>query len=164
MSTNEQNLYSAMQTGTPYKTYKKVVLGRVYVSAIDPFTEQPTGIMLYGDPKRNDESCFIDMWSERDNLFFMKMNKVHFDSGFIVETVREAKAIVEQPIEQYSDNQLKEVINLRYLALQARLNKVTTEAVLLRMIDIAREIEKSDKIIGAIEARLAEVNKLPVSE
>jgi cell fate (sporulation/competence/biofilm development) regulator YmcA (YheA/YmcA/DUF963 family) len=153
-----------MQSGKPYKTYKKVVLGRVYVSAIDPFTEQPTGILLYGDPRRGDESCFIDMWSERDDLFFRKQNKVHFDSGFIVEVIREVKEVVELPFEQFSDGQLKEVINMKYLALQAKLNKTSSEAVLYRMIDLAQEMEKSTKIIGAIEARLSEVNTIKVTE
>jgi hypothetical protein len=160
---NEYNIYSAMQTGKPYKTYKKTVLGRVYVSAIDPFSSQPTGIMLYGDPKRGDESCFIDMWNERDDLFFRRQNKTHFDSGYIIETVRAVKEVVEAPIEQATDSQLKDIINLRFLGLQAKLNKIDSEAVLLRMVDIAREIEKSEKIVNAIEARLSEVQKLPVS-
>lgn len=163
MSTEEQNLYSAMQTGKPYKTYKKTVLGRVYVSAIDPFNGEPVAIMLYGDPKRDDESCYIDVWNERDDLFFRKMNKVHFNAGYIIEVVRKEPEVVETPIEQYSDEQLKSIINLKFLALQARLNKVGSEAVLFRMIDLAREMEKSEKIVGAIEARLSEVNKLPVS-
>ena len=152
-----------MHTGKTFKTYKKAVLGRVYVSAIDPFTEQPTGVMLYGDPKRSDESCFIDMWSERDDLFFRKMNKVHFDSGYIIETVRKEKEVVEISIEQYSDEQLKEVVNLKFFALQARLNKVVNEAVLYRMLDLANEMEKSEKIIRAIEARLTEINELSLT-
>jgi hypothetical protein len=157
MSENELSTYSAMQTGNPYRTYKKTVLGRVYVSVIDPFSEQPTGILLYGDPKRGDESCFIDMWSERDDLFFKKMNKVHFASGYIIESPRPEKVQVEIPIEQYSDEQLKGVINLKFLALQAKLNKIESEAVLLRMVDIAENIEKSAAIIRAIKARLSEI-------
>ena len=164
MSDTDLDLYSAMQSGKPYKTYKKVVLGRVYVSAIDPFTEQPTGIMLYGDPRRGDESCFIDMWNERDNLFFIKQNKSHLASGFIVEVVREVKAAPEPTFEQSTDEQLKEIINKKYLALQAILNKTSSEAVLYRIIDLARDMEKSEKIIGALEARLSEVNTIKVME
>jgi hypothetical protein len=160
MTEDNHNIYSAMQTGKPFKTYKKTVLGRVYVSAIDPFNEQPTGVMLYGDPKRNDESCFIDMWSERDDLFFKKMNKVHFSSGYIIETVRKEQTVVETPIEQYSDEQLKAVVNYKFLALQARLNKINSDVVLYRMLDLAREMDKSEKITRVIEARLSEISSL----
>jgi len=159
---SDYNIYSAMQTGKPIKTYKKVVLGRVYASVLDPFTEEPTGMMLYGDPKRNDESCFIDIWSERDLLFFKKMNKSHLMNGFIIEVARDAPPVEdEQPIETYSDEQLMEVINKKFLALQAVLNKISSDAVLFRMVDLAREMEKSDKIIRAIEARLSEVGVSP---
>jgi len=165
MTEDTYNMYSAMQTGKPFKTYKKTVLGRVYVSAIDPFSEQPTGVMLYGDPKRNDESCFIDMWSERDDLFFRKMNKVHFASGYIIETVRKEQAVIETPIEQYSDEQLKAVVNYKFLALQARLNKIESDVVLYRMLDLAREMDKSEKITRVIEARLSEItNMFPVGK
>lgn len=162
---NDISAYSSSQSGKPYKTYKKVVLGRVYVSMIDPFSGQPTGYMLYGDPKRNDESCYLIMWNEIDDRFFRTRNKSHLDAGFIIEVPnKETPEVIEQPLEQYSDEQLKEVINKRYLALQAILNKTSSEAVLFRMIDLAREMEKSEKIIGAIEARLAEVNKLNIVE
>jgi hypothetical protein len=164
MRNEDLDLYSAMQSGKPYKTYKKVVLGRVYVSAIDPFTEQPTGIMLYGDPKRTDESCFIDMWNERDDLFFTKQNKSHLASGFIVEIVRPAPTVKELTIEQYNDEQLREVVNMKFLALQAKLNKTSSEAVLYRMLSLAEEMDKSVKIVGAIQARLSEVNTIQVSE
>jgi len=161
---NNIDTFSAMQTGTPYKTYKKTILGRVYVIAIDPFNENPIGVMLYGDPTRGDESCFIDMWNERDDVFFKRKNKVHFDSGYIIEVLRKVKETpVEIPIEQFSDEQLKEVINMKFLALQAKLNKTSNEAVLYRMVDLSKEIGKSDAIVRAIEARLAEVNTLSLT-
>jgi hypothetical protein len=159
---NELEMYSSMQTGVPYKTYKKTILGKVYVSAIDPFSEQITGYLLYGDPKRGDESCFIDMWSERDDLFFRKSNRVHFEKGYLMETVRKHEEPVETPIEQASDETLKGIINMKFLALQSKLNKIKTEAVLLRILDLAREMDKSEAIIRAIEARLTEVQELDI--
>lgn len=155
---SDYNMYSAMQTGKPIKTFKKVVLGRVYVSVLDPFTEEPTGVMLYGDPKRNDDTCFIDIWSERDLLFFRKMNKTHLNNGYILESERTTPPEgEEQPIETYTDDQLRDVINKRFLGLQAVLNKIDSEAVLFRMVDLAKDMEKSSKIVDAIEARLSEV-------
>lgn len=155
---------SAMQAGKPFKTYKKVVLGRVYVSALDPFTGQPSGVMLYGDPKRDDKTCYIDMWTERDDNFFKRANEVHFKAGYILESRPIEKKEEELPIEQYSDDQLKGIINLRYLALQAKLNKIESEPVLYRMIGLAKDMEKSAKISGAIEARLSEVQGISVDQ
>jgi len=157
------DIYSAMQTGTPYKTYKKTILGKVYVSAIDPFSDQPVGIMLYGDPKKNEQTAFIDMWSERDDVFFKRMNQVHFKNGTLIETTRKVETVPEKSFEQASDEELKELFKLKFLAFTNKLNKIESTAVLFRLLGIAEDLEKSDAIMRAIKGRLAELGA-PIPE
>lgn len=164
MTQDNINTFSAMQTGKPYSTYQKTILGKVYVEAIDPFTEKPTGVLLYGDPRKNEESSIIDIWSERDDVFFKRANKVHFKNGIIISHTRKENEPVVAPIEQYTDEQLKEIINSKFLSLQSKLNKTESEVVIYRMLTLAKEMDKSNAIVNAIRARLTEVSKLPISE
>lgn len=149
---------------TPYKTYKKTILGKVYVVALDPFSGQPTGYLMYGDPKRNDESCFISVGTREEDNFFRSNNKVHFKKGFLIESTRVIPEVTDVPVEQFSDEQLKNVINKKFLALQAWLNKVSSEIVIMRMVDLAVEMDKSAAIIRALEARLSEIQSLDVTK
>jgi hypothetical protein len=155
--------FSAMQTGKPLKSYRKTILAKIFVQVLDPFSEQPVGLILETNPKFPDRDI-IDVWSEKEDVFFKRANKKQVDEGYIIEYTRPENEVTEPRIESFSDEKLTEVVNSKFMALQNVLNKIETEAVLLRMIAIARTEEKSEKIIGAIQARLSEINKLPVSE
>jgi hypothetical protein len=151
-----------MQTGKPYKSYKKTILAKIYVQLLDPFSETPVGLILETNPKFPGRDI-VDVWSEKEDVFFKRANKRQFDQGNIIPHTRPEIVNEEPKIESYSDEKLTEIVNSKFLTLQSILNKVETEAVLFRMITIAKEQEKSVKIVGAIEARLSEINKLPVS-
>jgi len=160
----EKNLeaFSNMQSGKPIKSYKKTIPAKIYVQMLDPFSGLPMGLILFTDSKfpRKD---VVDIWSEKEDIFFRKANRREFELGNILE-YHELEAEEEAPkIETYSDEKLTEIVNSKFLTLQSILNKTETEAVLFRMLGLARIAEKSEKIIGAIEARLSEVQKLPVS-
>jgi hypothetical protein len=159
MEDSNLDIYSKMQTDAPYKTYKKTILGKVYLTVINPFSGEPEGIIVSGDPKKNEG--LIDIWDIKQDMFFRRSNKRQFEMGNIIEYKR---PIEEQPkereIESYSDEELKEVINQKFMALQHTVNKIKTETVLIRMIDLAREMEKSEKIIKVFEARLAELQQV----
>jgi len=158
MDVENSVIFSAKQTGTPYRSYRKTILGKVYVTVLNPFSNQPEGLLLEGDAA--DQKSEIDMWSERDDVFFRRMNKVHFDEGAIIEFKRDTSVVPERTIEAFSDEELKAVINQKYLALLATLNKTDKEAVLYRMLKVAQELDKSEKIIKIIESRLAEVQEM----
>jgi hypothetical protein len=159
---NNRETFANMQLGKPYKSYKKTILAKIYVQTLDPFTQLPVGQILETDVK-NPEKAIVDIWSEQEDVFFHRANKRQFDVGNLIEYTHPAVENEEPKIESYSDEKLTEIVNSKYLTLQSVLNKTETEAVLLRMLTIAKTEEKSEKIIGAIEARLSEVNKLPVS-
>jgi hypothetical protein len=156
----DARVFSAMQTGVPYKTYIKTVLGKVYVTILEPFSGQPTGYILEGNPRRNNEGCILKIWSEPQDMFFRTTNKRYFENGTIIDYVAPVEEEKEKPIESYTDDELKVVINQKYFALEKTLNNTKNEAVLFRMKTLAKEMEKSEKIVQAITARLSEVQTL----
>jgi len=162
MTEMDREVFSNMQTGKPYKSYKKTILGKVFVQVLDPFSGFPVGLILETNPKLF-EKDIIDLWSEKEDIFFRKTNKRQFEVGNIIEFTRPETEKEVPKIESYSDEKLTEIVNSKFLTLNSILNKVETEAVLLRMIKIAEDEEKSEKIINAIKARLSEINKLPIS-
>ena len=160
MESSDVKTFAAMQEGKPYRTYKKTILGKVYLSLLDPFSGNPTGLLLSGDPRKNEESSIVDVWSEREDLFLKRQNKLHFERGIIVSFTRPETEERVRVIEEYSDEELKELINSQFMKLQHAINKTESEIVLTRMIDLAKELDKSDKIVSAIEKRLSEIQSI----
>lgn len=159
MSDNN-GIYSAMVGGKPYKTYIKRILGRVYVTYLNMLTGTPTpeGVVLDGDPKKREPNTMIDVWSEQEDYYFKKMNKRQFELGNITEFIRE-EAPKEKTIEEFSDEELKAIIEKPFKATEAILNKTNSVAVLYRILTLARELEKSEKFVRHIESRLSEVQE-----
>lgn len=157
-------LFSAMSGGDPFKTYVKTILGKVYVTAWDVFNNQPIGMILEGDPRKKDATSLIDLWSEKEDVFFRRMNKRHFTDGVLVEYKRAVVTVPhERTMEEFSDDELKVIISKPFLALQQALNKTESVAVLFRIQNLASEMEKSEKFMRAIESRLSEVQQVPVA-
>ncbi len=153
------DIFATMNSGgAPYGAYIKTILGKVLVHYWDNFTETPAETILQGDPKRKDESCIVKVWTEREDAYFKRMNNKHFKAGILVPYAIPAdQAPAEREIEQSTDEELKAIVSLKFLALQAKLNKIDSEAVLYRMIGIAEDLDKSEKITNAIKARISEV-------
>lgn len=157
------DVYSAMQTGTPYKKYKKTILGKVYLEVLNPFSGKPEGLILHGNPAKNQEGCFVEVWTQKEDVFLKRRNPQHFKEGTLQEWTQKPKEKKEKLYSEYSDDDIKKIVNSRFLALQSTLNKATSEAFVLRILNMARELEKSEKIVRAIEARLSEI-QIPVKE
>jgi len=156
-------IYSAMQEGMPIKSYIKTILGKVYVTVLNPFSDQPEGLLLEGDPKKPDDKAILDVWSTKQDVFLKNMNRSHFNNGIIKEYVRSTEPR-ERTIEEATDPELTEIVNMKFLGLQNKLNKITSTVVLFRILGLARDNEKSDKIIKAIEARISEVQSSTTEE
>lgn len=164
MTSQNNDLFSAMIGGKPIKTYKKTILGRVYVTALNMMTGTPTpeGVILDGDPRKDEIGTMFDIFSEQEDYFFKKMNKRHFDSGIIIEHVRTDAPRV-RTIEEFSDEELKAIIMKPFKALEASLNSTNSVATLFRIRSLAEDLEKSEKVIRHIDSRLSEVqeNSIP---
>ena len=144
---------SAMQSGTPYASYKKTILGKVYVTVLNSFSGTPEGMILQGDGP----DSTVDVWTEKEDLFFKRMNRKHFEVGNIIPFANMAMQEAPKPIEQYTDEELRGVVNQRFISLQKTLQEIKTEPVLTRLLAVARQEEKSEKIITAITSRLSDV-------
>jgi hypothetical protein len=159
MSSNQEvmdsEIFNSMQSGTPFATYRKTIPAKVYVTVLNPFNQKAEGIILYGNPKE-DETARIDIWNEALDLSFRRLNKKHFDEGTLIKIIKEVP-VEKHNIEQYSDSELLETLSYKYYSLTKVVNDIKTVPVLLRMIEIAREEEKSEKIIKMIEARLSKL-------
>lgn len=153
---SDSAIFSAMQSSDPYATYRKTILGKVFINVINSFNGKPEGILLTGDP-RNDESAIIDVWSEKEDLFLHRMNKNHFTQGTLLKIKREVNAVEVHTVEQYSDLELAEILKLKYYSMVKLVGEIDTVPVLMRIIEIAREQEKSEKIVKMIEARVSEI-------
>jgi hypothetical protein len=152
MLEGKTSVYSLMQTGQPYKSYRKTVLGKLYLTIWDSFTEKPLGYILEGMPNET----FVDVWSELEDVFLRRSNKRHFELGYLVEQVRPVPAEVKSPNE-VSNEELDKILNSKFLSLQSSVNKFTSVAPLTRLIVMAREQEKSEKILAFLEGKLSEL-------
>ena len=153
---------SAMAAEKPYKTYKKTILGKVAVKVFNPLTQRPEEILMQGDPAKNEQGCFIDVWSKQENVYLKRMNSRHMREGILIPYDREKKPVKEEVNEFniMTDDELYELINSPFFKLQNALNKMTSQAPVQRVLTIAEQEEKSEKIMKVIRARLAELQEL----
>lgn len=149
-------IFSKMQEGTPLLSYKKTILGQVGVHVLNPFTGQPEDRILKGDPKTNDDGCIVDLWSNAEVIYFQRANKRHFETGNLIEHKR-STFTPEKSVNEITDEEIVAILNSRFFSLQNKINEFTSPAPVHRFLNIAKEMEKSEKIIKAIEARLSEL-------
>lgn len=159
----ESAIFSAMQTEKPYKSYRKTILGQVYVKILNPFnTNEQQGLILSGEDNTADEAI-MQVWTPKEDQFLRSMNKKHFELGYLVlynePEVREISE--EEKFNTLDDKALTKLANSKWFTLQAGLNKMTSEAPIYRTLKIAEELDKSEKVINLIKGRLSEVQMLP---
>jgi len=162
METQDRNLVGqTLRGGTPMKSYKKTILGKVFVTAWNSFESTPEGLILQGNPDTNDDGCIIDIWSVDEDYYFRSKNKEHLQTGVVVEYVRKTVES-EKTVEQFTDEELESLLEdkfKKFFALQTLLNSVKSVPVLFRIKRIAENNEKSSKVVAAIEARISELQK-----
>lgn len=166
MSENKTDIYSAMQTGKPYKTYKKVILGKVYLRVLNPFDDKPMGVHLVGNPKRNSEGCFFHTWNEKQDVFLKRMNKAHFKDGTLVETELKPKQEDqnEKLYSDYTEADIEEIVKSKFFALVKVLEDAESEAFVYRILSKAEELDRPEATINAIQERLSDIQSWEVAE
>lgn len=159
MANTDHDIYSAMQSGEPVAVYRKGILGKVHIITLNPFTEEAEGVILEGDPaKANEiETQIIELWSPKSQLFFERMNKKHIAAGRLNLVERTALPVAPPSPNVISDEEIDVLLNSKFLALRARLDKFTDSAPVFRIVNRARELDKSEKIVKHIEERIAQL-------
>lgn len=166
MESMTMDVVAAMSAEKPYKTYKKTILAKVAVKIFNPLSGKPEELIVVGNPNTNEKSCFIDVWSEMENLYLKRMNERHMREGILIPFDR-AKTPVEENINKYNvltDDELFELLNSPFFKLQSALNEMTSQAPVQRLITIAEQEEKSEKILNHIRGRLAELQELEYAD
>jgi len=154
------NEVSAMQVGLPFKSYKKVCVPRIYVRVMNTYTGNPEDLILKGNPfahKINLDKIVVDVWSESEDSFFRKMNRYHLEKGNIIEYDRSVEKEEEEKEKNFNimtDEEIEELLMSKFFSIKYALKKMTSTAILFRVLSKARDLEKSEKIINLIEARL----------
>lgn len=160
--------YGILEETPPYKSYIKTVLGRVRVIILSPFSGEPEEVILTGNPKGRDrETCIIDVYSSKEDMYFKKVNSVHFKNGEIIEHTR-----VNHPVEptdedlanSLSDEEMKKLLHSKFFSLQSVVNKMTSVAPVFRMIELARDEDASERYVKYLEGRLAELQEAEYAE
>jgi hypothetical protein len=154
---SDYDLFSAMQEGSePLARYKKTILGKVHVLALNPFSDAPEGVILEGDGK----DSYIELWTSKQLVFFEKMNggkpNSHIQAGRIVKM---EKAPVPPPPSpnQLTESDIDKLLKGPYLTLKHKLEDFTDTAPVLRILNRARELEKSEKIIKHLEEKISQI-------
>ena len=148
---------NSYENGTPFSSYIKTILGKVLVTVWDNDLGKPVEVLLEGNPRKKDEDSIVKLWNAKDDAFFKRMNLKHFKAGRLIAYKVEDIPEQVKTVEQASDEELAKIVNMKYMALVAELNKIESVPVLFRMRGIAEELEKSEKITSVIEKRISEL-------
>lgn len=153
----DSSIYGLMQTGKPQRSYIKTILGKAYVTVLNPFSGNPEGRLLVGNPKDSDkEGCIVDIWSDKEDMFFKRANKKAIETGVVINYVR--KEVEESKSENdVSDEELDKILSEPFITLQRKVNKLTSVAPVFRLVERARELDKSEKIVSFLERKLSEI-------
>lgn len=150
----EYDVFSAMQTGEPLARFKKQIVGKVHVVALNPFTEEPERIILKGDKDKS----YIEIWTDKALAFFERINKEHIDAGRLLRV----KGIEKSPPSPniITDEEIDELLDGRktpYFSLKKRVTAFTEPAPIIRLLNRARDLEKSEKMIRFLEESAADL-------
>lgn len=159
ITADRNQLIAAMASGKPVASFIKTILGKVDVTVWDVFQNMPVHILLEGDPRKREDGSYVDLYSAYEVTFFKRANKRHFELGNLVEFTHDEPE-AKSSIESYTDDGLKDLLNSPFLKLQSALNSTESVAVLFRMEHLAKELEKSDKILNAIRSRISEIQQM----
>lgn len=157
--------YELMSDAKPYKCYIKRILGQLWITILDPYDESKiTGLILKGNPKAaNHDTCIVKLWTPKQDKFFKELNKRHFDAGRLLEIpvddVVKSEQVVERPYTDYNDDELLELLSLRYSKLVEVVNKIDQQAVLGALISLAEEHDKSKRTITLLQSKLAQLQE-----
>lgn len=133
-----------MQTGKPKKTYIKTQIGKVVVHALNPFNDEPIEVILEGNPRKFEEGTMIDLWTDKQIVYFERMNERFIKSEFIQEIDR--KSIDKNNVEysSYTNKDILELYDRAFLSFKHFIDNVYDIDFLQRMLQVAHEngIEK----------------------
>jgi hypothetical protein len=162
------DIYSQMQSGNPMKTYRKTTLGQVAVTVLNSFSGFPEIVLLKGEGIQ--DSSIIKLWNDKEVAFFTKSNARALETGKLIEykTPEETPALVMEPYADATDEKIDEILDTKktqWYTLTKIVKEIVSEAVIIRLLTRARELERSEKVTDLLTERLSQLQGyLPVEE
>jgi len=152
------DIYTAMQTGKPYKVYTKTLVSKVLIVVLDPF-DKPEEKILEGKPK-TDEGA-VKIWDMKGDEFFKTQNEVHLRNGTLVEWADYKQKVQEKTVEQSTDEELIVILSKPFLIMHKVLQGTNSITFLQRIKLLAIAEDKSERYIDNIDKRIAELESRP---
>ncbi len=151
------SVYSLMQKGTPYKTYKKTIPAWVSVTVLNVFSDRPEKLTLKGDPKINNIDSYVPLWSEKEFLFFKRTNRNHIDNGRLVESTYPKEESILKSVNNLSEEKIIELVNGPWMTLKNQVKKMDSEAAVYRIVTIAEQQERPEKTMKFLREALSRI-------
>jgi hypothetical protein len=154
----DTSTYGLMQTDDPFKSYTKTILAKVFVNVLNPFTGEVEGIILVGNPKEHIRTAIVDIWTEKGDSYFRNANQKHFEDGTIIPYTKEkTEPTEEEHLNTLSDEEIEVLLKSKFFTLSNAVSKMTAVAPVYRTLEMAKELEKSEKIIKFLEGKISEL-------
>jgi len=147
--------YALMMEQQPLEIYEKGILGNVQVHVLDPFDSKAGVAILHG--YHGEPETYVQLWSKKEVAYFRVKNKKHIDMGFLVklDKMPEKEEVVNENI--MSNEEIIELVAKPFKSIEAKINKIDSEATLNRIVRIAEEENRPAKTMELLRSRLAEV-------
>jgi hypothetical protein len=153
-----RDIYSMMATGEPIKVYRKTILGKVNVKTINPVEDKAEDIILHGNPdNRSCETCFIEIWSDKELVYFLRANRKHLQEGVLVEDTKPRDTKIKKTVNNLPDEEIEKLVKAPFLKLKKLVEEMTTEAAVARVLREAEKQERPEKTVTFIRERLSEI-------
>ena len=162
-NTVSPDAFAKMQIGKPIAVFKKAILGKVEVSVVNPFNGIPEPVILYGNPSKNSEGCFVEVWSQMEEAYFERQNKSLFKQGYLVKLEEKEKPLekggVKKSYEGFTKEIIEKLVTAPYMKFKKDLNEIDSVPILYRVLEVAEELERPEKTMNNIRQRLTEVQQ-----
>lgn len=147
---------SLMAVDDPIAVYSKSrgFIGKLNVKVFNSLTGEIEDIIVEGIPGK-DDSCLVEIWSEKEHVFFKRANRYHLNEGHLIPFNKPRSKEIKRTPNNISDEEIEEVVNKPFMALKALVDRMTTEPALLRVISIAEEAERPEKTMQYLRERLS---------
>lgn len=160
-------IYEAMQEDKPLAIFRKTILGKVAVSVLNPIFDRPEIVLLQGKVDKNNRECYVSIFTTKELVFFERVNRRLIEIGHIIRDdnfIKQEETKNEKPFEQYTDEELSELLNKQYAYFIKVLSKINNPVVVHRLLEIAQNENKPSKLINTLQTKIAELEGKPVEE
>lgn len=156
-NTQDYSVYSLMATDNPVAIYKKGHLGKLNVRRLNSFTKEVEDVLLFSPPSGDMEAdtCFVELWSEEEHVFFKRANRKHLESGALIRFTKPRNTEIKQSANNMTDKELEELVVAPFMKLKKTVEQMTSEPAILRTIQKAEEADRPEKTMQFLRERLS---------